>query len=165
MADAVGIDVAVAMAGAAPPLPIVDGGRAAAVLVASAVVVQPAAAIRRTSSAEKIAVLRTLCDLSIGSLLTMSFEQRIDFADDTSGMSTTLGRGCEVELLICLLCAEEPFACPTKFRQSHMAMHLRQTHRFEGMVHLPQNRGTTTFWSEGRGRHAMPVLKMLEIDS
>ena len=38
------------------------------------------------------------------------------------------------------------------------------THKLVDVRLLPQNRGNCTVWSIGRGRHAEPVLKVVEIE-
>lgn len=80
---------------------------------------------------------------------------------DSRGL-LTLG-GDVVQLVICLLCSENPFACPEFYRTSHMMMHLVKKHGVEKEP-LFANWGTGTLtYSFGRGRHAEPVLKQVEI--
>ena len=68
-----------------------------------------------------------------------------------------------VILLVCMLCDIEPFACPEKYRPTHMHVHLERIHKLGDVVLLPQNRGEVTVWSIGRGRHAQPVLRAIEL--
>ena len=68
-------------------------------------------------------------------------------------------------LLVCLLCDKEPFACPEKYRHTHMHGHLVRVHKLGDVMLLPQTRGRSTVYSMGRGRHAEPVLRAIEIEA
>lgn len=68
-------------------------------------------------------------------------------------------------LLVCLLCSGEPFACPERFRPTYMQSHLERSHRLRDVRLLPQHRGESTVWSMGRGRHAEPVLRVVEVST
>ena len=68
-----------------------------------------------------------------------------------------------MDVVVCLLCGEEPFLCPERFRRTHMDLHLRQAHSFGDVTLLPQWRGEHQFYSEGRGRHAQPVLRVVSL--
>lgn len=73
------------------------------------------------------------------------------------------GGGVAVILLVCLLCDGEPFACPERFRPTYMHVHLERTHKLGDVTLLPQNRNGSTVFSIGRGRHAQPVLRAVDV--
>ena len=59
-----------------------------------------------------------------------------------------------MQLVICLLCTENPFACPEFYRTSHMRLHLEKFHQLANEP-LLANWGTGALkYSLGRGRHA-----------
>lgn len=70
-----------------------------------------------------------------------------------------------MNLMICLLCDEEPFACPDYFWRTYMRGHMDMVHRLRGVKITPQIRSGGTFWSINRGRHAEPVLKVVELQT
>ncbi len=68
-----------------------------------------------------------------------------------------------MQLVVCLVCVDEPFVCPETYRSTYMRKHLVMAHRFGQSPLMQQSRGEKTFYSLGRGRHAAPVLEQIEV--
>jgi hypothetical protein len=66
--------------------------------------------------------------------------------------------------LVCLPCDKEALACPEKYRPTHMHVPLERTRKLGSVTLLPQYRRDTSFYSIGRGRHAQPVLRAVEVE-
>ena len=68
-----------------------------------------------------------------------------------------------MDMVVCLVCDSEPFACPEKYRLTHMKMHLETAHQLVNARLTLQSRREISLYSIGRGRRAEPILKKVEV--